>query len=108
MTSPPFGPAGLRVEHGFLAAYNSLRNATANAITAGLAACGAGCSLLFTGHSLGAAMATLAAAEHAGGAAAVQLYTFGSPRVGDQAFASWARDKLALRNATASVRGGSG
>lgn len=37
----------------------------------------------FTGHSLGAAMATLAADQHHGARA---LYTFGSPRVGDKGF----------------------
>jgi Lipase (class 3) len=39
--------------------------------------------LLFTGHSLGAAMATLAANLRAPNS----LYTFGSPRTGNQAFA---------------------
>ena len=45
---------------------------------------GEGYNLQFTGHSLGAAMATLAASRISPAA----LYTFGSPRVGNRAFLS--------------------
>jgi hypothetical protein len=44
----------------------------------------AGARSLFTGHSLGGALATLAAALHSPD----YLYTYGSPRVGDHAFAT--------------------
>ena len=41
----------------------------------------------FTGHSLGAALATIGAARYATVAQVQGLYTFGSPRVGNAAFA---------------------
>lgn len=51
----------------------------------------AGVTLYFTGHSLGAALATLAASEFSkqqgGHLGKAVVYTFGSPRVGNAAFA---------------------
>jgi hypothetical protein len=44
--------------------------------------------LLLTGHSLGAALATLLAARLADGERPIELVTFGSPRVGDEALAA--------------------
>lgn len=48
-------------------------------------------TLYVTGHSLGAALATLCAADLAEHTDFVRIvvYTFGSPRVGDDAFAKW-------------------
>ena len=113
LTKLPFGPEELKlkVDHGFLKAYQSVRNATANGIAQGLGKCGANCSVLFTGHSLGSAMATIAAAELGGdgiggigvaGPAPVRLFTFGSPRVGNAAFAAWAHSRV--QNASVRMR----
>ncbi len=53
-----------------------------------------GSPILFAGHSLGAAFATMAVARFRGGRAA--LYTFGSPRVGNKAFCEHVRDRADL------------
>ncbi|KAK7954028.1 lipase [Apiospora saccharicola] len=42
--------------------------------------------IVFTGHSLGAAIATVAAAYERAAGHAIDLYTYGSPRVGNRAF----------------------
>lgn len=54
-------------------------------LVAALEEFGAGRPIWFTGHSLGAALATIAAGRYA---KAHGLYTFGSPRVGDIAYGS--------------------
>lgn len=93
----PSGPDGVLVHRGFLLAYQSLNPDLRDAVVAGLEDC-PWCGVLFTGHSLGAAVATLAAVDLAARPMAptggVSLYTFGSPRVGNAAFASWANELL--------------
>ncbi len=66
------------IHEGFLEAFNSVWSSISRELS------GLSCPLFFTGHSLGAALATLAAAWHAPKA----LYTFGSPRVGNEYFAA--------------------
>ena len=69
---------GGRVHFGFAHAFASVRDD----IGAWLGRHAGGREPVFTGHSLGAALATLAASFWPGG----RLVTFGSPRVGDAAF----------------------
>lgn len=64
-----------RVHQGFSEAFTAIRPSVAGFLAGGGGA-------VVTGHSLGAALATLAASVFPGAA----LVTFGSPRVGDQAF----------------------
>ena len=69
-------PAGGEVHHGFAAAFRAIWSLIAPALSPRPT------RLLFTGHSLGAALATLAASTSAPDG----LYTFGCPRVGDRTF----------------------
>jgi triacylglycerol lipase len=83
----PFG-AGGKVHRGFAAAVNAVWD-VAGGLRSHLAAVGGGRSFWFTGHSLGAASATVAAllAEQSGMHVS-GLYTYGSPRVGNAEFAT--------------------
>jgi pimeloyl-ACP methyl ester carboxylesterase len=91
-----------KVHTGFLADYLTLRKSTRSAVLELLNAYPT-YSIVATGHSLGGAMATLAAADlqellYRGGFNAtpqpLTLYTFASPRVGNAAFAQWVTDLL--------------
>jgi len=95
LTHAPFAPPGVECDHGFMQGYLSLRNATQTALSSARSLC-AHCAVLFTGHSLGAAMATMGAAElgNLEPSTPVLLYTFGSPRVGNRAFVAWAMQGL--------------
>lgn len=67
------------VHQGFATAYGSIRGWLDEQLHQIVTT-----QLLITGHSLGAALATLAASIYP----AAQLFTFGSPKVGDEAFAN--------------------
>ena len=72
---PAFG-GSVRVHRGFKRALNSVWTRVESALR------NCACPVFFTGHSLGAALATLAAARWKPSG----VYAFGSPRVGDAAF----------------------
>ena len=80
---PAVCAAGGRVHMGFLKAFEEV----SDALDALWMAKSAGRKLWLAGHSLGGALATLAAA-HLGRGAVHGLYTFGCPRVGDAKFTS--------------------
>ena len=74
----PVGGAGVRVHDGFLRALDSVWDGILPALDSLPG------PMFFAGHSLGAALATLAASRRAPDA----VYAFGSPRVGNEAFAA--------------------
>lgn len=84
----PFFPPGCHVERGFQGIYATLLDDQRVPLKQRVAALRR--PLTVTGHSLGAALATLAAAD----CGADALVTFASPRVGDDRFCSQASDVI--------------
>lgn len=77
---------GCRVHHGFMTQFMAVRDELDRLLYAHE---GAFDEVVVTGHSLGAALATIASLEYARlfSTKFVRCYTFGSPRVGDSRFA---------------------
>eukprot|EP00164_Ancoracysta_twista_P003662 GFYU01004904.1.p1 GENE.GFYU01004904.1~~GFYU01004904.1.p1 ORF type:complete len:1060 (-),score=260.03 GFYU01004904.1:302-3481(-) len=74
---------------GFFAAYKSLREKLFASIKSAQGDDFGSGTLFITGHSLGGALATLLSADMAAMNTPVVCYTFGSPRVGNHAFAKF-------------------
>lgn len=77
-TGPPLQDGRANVHEGFANALQSVWDEIADALQA------LACPIFYAGHSLGGALATLAAARHAPRA----VYTYGAPRVGNREFAA--------------------
>ncbi len=92
LTDYPFAPNSGQTESGFTMLYASCKTGTDDGsprVADALRAYAAGRSVQITGHSLGAALATLLAPEAAAllPNSRVSSVTLGSPRVGDRTFA---------------------
>ncbi len=81
------------VHRGFLEAFKIVRNRLRDLIDPLIA----GRKLLLTGHSLGGALATIAAAEWRGTYDIASIYTFGQPCVGGSAFQALMNNEFAGR-----------
>lgn len=84
-------PTNVQVHQGFLGAYKDVQAQVLAAIAKANTAC-PDCRILLTGHSLGGSLATIAAADlitKKYAADRLSLYTFGSPRVGNDVFVTW-------------------
>ncbi|KAF8160627.1 Alpha/Beta hydrolase protein [Crassisporium funariophilum] len=87
------------VHTGFLFAYNVVASTVLSAVKSQLASYPS-YKVVVTGHSLGGAVASLAAisikSAHAN--VPVKLYTYGQPRTGNAAFASYVENKIGTAN----------
>jgi predicted lipase len=79
---------GCSVHSGFYSGYNSVSSTVKNDVN-NLKSKYRDAKLIIAGHSLGGALAILAAADLVNLHAIDATYTFGQPRIGNDAFAAW-------------------
>lgn len=83
----PYPDRSIKIHSGFWKSWSSIRTGMLSSLTKAQNLCPS-CKIVLTGHSLGGAMATLAAKEIVASGKQVTLVTFGSPRIGNDKFAS--------------------
>ncbi|KIJ55296.1 hypothetical protein M422DRAFT_41300 [Sphaerobolus stellatus SS14] len=88
-------PSGVQVHSGFLNAYNSVANSVISAVKIQLASY-PNYKIVTSGHSLGGALSSLAAVSLKGNfpSADITMYTYGQPRTGNPAWASWVNQQF--------------
>ena len=90
--------SGCEVHKGFYAAQQSVISTITNEVQT-LRAKYPSYTVVVAGHSLGAAMATLTTLDFMdSGIAPIRMFHFGSPRVGNTAFAEFASNRIVDRN----------
>ncbi|KAH7417606.1 lipase [Cadophora sp. MPI-SDFR-AT-0126] len=80
--------SGCKAHQGFLYAWGDVKTNTMAAVKSAKAAYPS-YSIILTGHSLGGAVATIAAAYLRKAGYACDIYSYGSPRVGNEAFVNF-------------------
>ena len=89
---------GTQVHSGFYTAYSSVSYAVKSAVNDLISQYGGAIPILITGHSLGGALATFAALDIKRSFKSlsnpIKMYTFGSPRVGNQVFTDYFMNTL--------------
>lgn len=80
--------SGCQVHAGFQNTWNTMRSSVVSAVQSALSQ-HSGSSLVVTGHSLGGALAAFAATNLAAAGLKPTVYTYGEPRVGNAAWASY-------------------
>ncbi|SJL12042.1 uncharacterized protein ARMOST_15461 [Armillaria ostoyae] len=95
---PSAGGKDIEVHSGFLSTFSRTASTVLSTVRSAITSTGAE-TLVLTGHSLGAALATLDALmfNDALTNVSIQTTTFGSPRVGNQAFADFVDASLSSR-----------
>ena len=93
------GTSGVKVHQGFITAFNSASDIVLSTVTSQLNAYPT-YSLVVTGHSLGAALASLGAVSLKSNfpSTSLKLYTFGQPRTGNPDYASLAENVIGVDN----------
>lgn len=88
------GVNGAKVHEGFLLAWQSVRTKTFDAVRA-LRSRYPNHKLAITGHSMGGALAVLAATDLShNGVTVNEVYTYGAPRVGNSVFSQYFKGKI--------------
>jgi len=99
-TAPDEMDISIRLEDGFMYAWEELRQAAWDYVTK-LLAKHPDATFIVTGHSLGGALASLAAADlNYNGLPVERVYTFGAPRVGNLGWAFFYNEMLNLKGRT--------
>lgn len=98
--SVPEAPPKCKAHAGFQSSYMALRDDLQASLRKAFASdhCKQGCGAIFTGHSLGGALATYGAidAVNSLNQSDVELWTFGGPREGNPVHQQWLKDSVPI------------